>query len=64
MTSLVVGYVKKKVVRSRDLVFEYQTIEDFAQKDKIVSTNFISSNADQIPFSQLPLMSFDHRGDL
>jgi len=37
---------KKKVVRSRDLVFEYQTIEDFEQKEKIVSVNFISANAD------------------
>jgi hypothetical protein len=37
---------KKKVVRSRDLVFKYQTIEDFEQKEKIVSANFISANAD------------------
>jgi hypothetical protein len=45
---------KKKVVRSRDLVFEYQTIEDFEQKEKIVSANFISANADQRPFHSDP----------
>ena len=64
--NLVTGYIEKKLVRSRDIIFmENQTIEDIDKAEKVESSNFDGIvHRDEVPHTSVhDVVGIDDHGN-